>query len=52
MNPATSFMQPRDDKANFIKNFSPDKYPPHICESNGWQQYRVRLKLIKEFNSN
>ncbi len=38
-NPATSFMQPKDDKGNFIKNFSPDEYTPHICESNGWQYF-------------
>ena len=36
-NPRTTFMQPRDDKGNFIGNFSPDDYTPHICESNGWQ---------------
>ncbi|WP_251237079.1 GH92 family glycosyl hydrolase [Bacteroides nordii] len=38
-NPATSFMQPKDDKGNFIKNFSPDEYTPHICESNGRQYF-------------
>lgn len=38
-NPATSFMQPRDDKGNFIKDFHPDEYIPHICESNGWQYF-------------
>lgn len=38
-NPTTSFMQPKDDKGNFIKNFSPDEYTPHICESNGWQYF-------------
>ena len=38
-NPATSFMQPRDDKGNFIKNFKADEYTPHICESNGWQYF-------------
>lgn len=38
-NPQTSFMQPRDDKGNFISNFSPDDYTPHICESNGWQYF-------------
>ena len=32
-------MQPKDDKGNFIKNFSPDEYTPHICESNGWQYF-------------
>lgn len=38
-NPATSFMQPRDDKGNFIKGFKADDYTPHICESNGWQYF-------------
>lgn len=38
-NPATSFMQPRDDKGNFIANFKADEYTPHICESNGWQYF-------------
>ena len=32
-------MQPRDDKGNFIKDFHPDEYTPHICESNGWQYF-------------
>lgn len=36
-NPAISFMQPRDDKGQFLPGFSPDDYTPHICESNGWQ---------------
>lgn len=36
-NPATGFMQPRDDKGRFITPFSPDDYTEHICESNGWQ---------------
>ena len=38
-NPQTSFMQPRDNKGNFIQPFSPDDYTPHICESNGWQYF-------------
>lgn len=38
-NPVSSFMQPRDDKGEFIRNFSPDDYTPHICESNGWQYF-------------
>ena len=38
-NPATSFMQPRDDKGTFIKDFKADDYTPHICESNGWQYF-------------
>ena len=31
-NPATSFMQPRDEKGNFAANFSPDDYTEDICE--------------------
>lgn len=38
-NPATSFMQPRDDKGVFIEDFKADDYTPHICESNGWQYF-------------
>lgn len=38
-NPATSFMQPRDDKGLFIGDFKADEYTPHICESNGWQYF-------------
>lgn len=38
-NPATSFMQPRDDKGAFIKNFNPDDYTEYITESNGWQYF-------------
>lgn len=38
-NPATSFMQPRDEKGNFAANFSPDDYTEDICESNGWQYF-------------
>lgn len=38
-NPQTSFMQPRDDKGKFLKDFCPDDYTPHICESNGWQYF-------------
>lgn len=38
-NPATSFMQPRDDKGKFQKDFKADAYTPHICESNGWQYF-------------
>lgn len=36
-NPATGFMQPRNEKGEFIKNYSPDDYIEDICESNGWQ---------------
>lgn len=38
-NPQSGFMQPRDDKGKFIKDFCPDDYTPHICESNGWQYF-------------
>lgn len=38
-NPATSFMQPRDEKGAFIEDFKADDYTPHICESNGWQYF-------------
>lgn len=38
-NPATSFMQPRDSKGNFIPNYDPEEYIEDICESNGWQYY-------------
>lgn len=38
-NPQTSFMQPRDDKGAFIRNFNPDDYTPYICESNAWQYF-------------
>lgn len=36
-NEGSSFMQPRDSKGNFIANFKPEEYTPHITESNGWQ---------------
>lgn len=36
-NPETSFMQPRDDKGNFIPGFDAKDYTEHITESNGWQ---------------
>ena len=38
-NPATRFMQPRDDKGGWQPNFSPDEYTPHISESNAWQYF-------------
>lgn len=38
-NPATSFMQPRDDKGVFIKDFEAKEYTEHITESNGWQYF-------------
>lgn len=38
-NPETSFMQPRDDKGNFIPGFDAKDYTEHITESNGWQYF-------------
>ncbi|MBQ8531707.1 MAG: GH92 family glycosyl hydrolase [Parabacteroides sp.] len=38
-NPITSFMQPRDEKGDFVTPFSPDDYTEDICESNGWQYF-------------
>lgn len=38
-NPETSFMQPRDDKGNWIKGFDAKDYTTHITESNGWQYF-------------
>ena len=35
-NPATTFMQPRDNKGQFQPQFNPDEYTQHICESNAW----------------
>ena len=37
--PATSFMQPRDSKGEFLPNYDPEAYIEDICESNGWQYY-------------
>ena len=36
-NPAIGFMQPRNEKGEFIPDYSPDNYIEDICESNGWQ---------------
>lgn len=38
-NPATTFMQPRDEKGNFAKDFKAETYTEDICESNGWQYF-------------
>ena len=38
-NPATSFMQPKDDKGNWIADFNAEDYTTHITESNGWQYF-------------
>lgn len=38
-NPATTFMQPRDEKGSFAKDFKAETYTEDICESNGWQYF-------------
>lgn len=38
-NPATAFMQPRDEKGNFINDFDAKDYTTHITESNAWQYF-------------
>ena len=38
-NPSSSFMQPRDEKGNFAKDFKAETYTEDICESNGWQYF-------------
>lgn len=38
-NPATRWMQPRDSKGEWLRDFSPDDYTTYICESNGWQYF-------------
>ena len=38
-NPASLFMQPRDEKGNFAKDFKAETYTEDICESNGWQYF-------------
>lgn len=38
-NPETSFIQPRDDKGEFIADFDAKDYTEHITESNGWQYF-------------
>lgn len=38
-NPASSFMQPKDDKGIWINDFDPKDYTTHITESNGWQYF-------------
>ena len=38
-NPATSFMQPKDDKGAFISSFHPQAYTEDITESNAWQYF-------------
>ncbi len=38
-NPASGFMQPLDDQGVFQREFNPDEYTEHICESNGWHYF-------------
>lgn len=38
-NPETGFMQPRDEKGNFVTPFDAKDYTEDICESNGWQYF-------------
>ena len=38
-NSASLFMQPRDEKGNFAKDFKAETYTEDICESNGWQYF-------------
>ena len=38
-NPSSSFMEPRDEKGNFLPGFNPDEYTEDISESNGWQYF-------------
>lgn len=36
-NPQNGFLQPKDSKGEFIKDFNPKEYTEHITESNAWQ---------------
>lgn len=38
-NPATGWIQPRDDRGKFIEDFDPEAYTKHITESNAWQYF-------------
>lgn len=38
-NPETTFMQPRDEKGNFVTPFDAKEYTEDICESNAWQYF-------------
>ncbi len=35
-NPRTTFMQPKDERGEFVMPFNPDDYTEDICESNAW----------------
>lgn len=38
-NPVTTFMQPRNEKGDFVTPFNAKDYTEDICESNGWQYF-------------
>ena len=38
-NPATTFMQPRNEHGVFVTPFNPDDYTEDICESNAWHYF-------------
>lgn len=38
-NPATTFMQPKNEKGEFVTPFNPDEYIEDICESNAWHYF-------------
>lgn len=38
-NPATGFMQPRNEKGDFVTPFDAAAYTEDICESNAWQYF-------------
>lgn len=38
-NPATTFMQPKNEKGEFVTPFNPDEYTEDISESNAWHYF-------------
>ena len=38
-NPETTFMQPRNEKGQFVTPFNAKEYTEDICESNAWQYF-------------
>lgn len=38
-NPTTTFMQPKNEKGEFVYPFNPDSYTEDICESNAWHYF-------------
>ena len=38
-NPATTFMQPKNERGEFVTHFNPDDYTEDICESNAWHYF-------------